>query len=489
MAERATRFIGFDPIRILQVGLRAAAVWKSSSINRKITWSVLIIAAATLLVRCVTAGREIVVAYHFGTGDAIDAFVIAFVVPSFIFSIVVGSIRSSLIPTFVRVYDNEGELAANRMASNVMAVILVVSIAMMAIIWLIGGFLIELLGSGFSPEKKALTESLQTCLLPLIPLHGLVTFWGAVLASRERFAANSLTPVFIPITVILLLMISPRGGIYLLPAGMVIGYILQAIWLGVLSARQNKSQNLIVPYWYGYDQATQTVFKQYLPLFMAVLMSGGMPIVDLSMAAMLDAGSAASLNYGQKVVVVIMAFTAKPIGDALLPFLSRQLASNDLRKARHTIGSWIAICLLVSVPLTFVVFLFSEDIIRVAFERGAFTAEDTALVAAVQSMYIFQIPFCLIGMIASRTLAAIRFTQALMLVGGISFVVNIILNIVLMNLMGLPGIALATTGVYFCSAIVLMSLVYYRMRKEMREGNSAPRRLDSTPTGDDLPMD
>ena len=67
--------------------------------------------------------------------------------------------------------------------------------------------------------------------------------------------------------------------------------------------------------------------------------------------------------------------------------------------------------------------------------------------------------------------------------------VNIILNIVLMNLMGLPGIALATTGVYFCSAIVLMSLVYYRMRKEMREGNSAPRRLDSTPTGDDLPMD
>ena len=126
------RVISFDPVRILQVGLRASAVWKSSSINRKITSSVLIIAAATLLVRSLTAGREIVVAYHFGTSDAIDAFVIAFVVPSFVFSIVVGSIRSSLIPTFVRISDNDGELAASRMASNVMAAIMAVSVALTA---------------------------------------------------------------------------------------------------------------------------------------------------------------------------------------------------------------------------------------------------------------------------------------------------------------------------------------------------------------------
>ncbi|MGI9488814.1 MAG: murein biosynthesis integral membrane protein MurJ [Geminicoccaceae bacterium] len=479
------RVTSFDPVRILQTGLRASAVWKSSSINRKITSSVLIIAAATLFVRSLTAGREIVVAYHFGTSDAIDAFVIAFVVPSFVFSIVVGSIRSSLIPTFVRISDNDGELAASRMASNVMAVIMAVSVALTAFIWLIGDMLIDFLGSNFSPEKKALTVSLQACLLPLIPLHGLVTFWGAILAARERFAATALTPVFIPAAVIILLIVSPSGGIYLLPAGMVIGYILQALWLGILSGRQ--SDCLIVPRWSGYDQPTRTVFMQYLPLLMAVLMTSGMPIVDLSMAAMLDAGSASSLNYGQKIVAVLMAFTAKPLGDALLPFLSRQMASGDLRKARHTMGSWIAICTLLSVPLTIVIFLFSETIVRVAFERGAFTAEDTVLVTAVQSMYIFQIPFCLIGMIASRTLAAIRFNQALVLVGGISFVVNIVLNVVLMNLLGLPGIALATTGVYFCSSIVLMSLVLYRLRKEIREGGPKPE-ANPTPPSDMTPI-
>ena len=460
----------FDPVRILQAGLRAAAVWKSSSINRKITLSVVVIAMATFLVRCVTAGREVIVAYHFGTSDVIDAFVIAFVVPSFLFSIVVGSIRSSLIPTFIQIIDNEGEAKAHRMASNVMAVILALSVALTLLVWLTGGLLVDFLGSGFSPEKKALTVSLQTWLLPLIPLHGLVTFWGAILATRERFAANALTPIFIPIAVIALLMLVPKTSIYLLPVGMVIGYVVQAVWLGILSSRN--SQHVILPRWYGYDQATKAVFMQYLPLLMAVLMMSGMPIVDQSMAAMLDSGSVASLNYGQKIVAVIMAFTAKPLGDALLPFLSRQMAGGDVRKARHTMASWIALCTLLSVPLAVGLYLVSEPIVRIAFERGAFTADDTRLVAAVQSMYVFQIPFSLIGMIASRTLAALRFNQALMLVGGTSFVVNIILNLIFMEWLGLPGIALATSGVYFCSSIVLMTLVLYRMRKAMREERS-----------------
>lgn len=451
-----------DPLRFLRSGLRAAAVWKSSATNRKITASVLIIAVATLIVRSVTAGREIVVAYHFGTSDAIDAFVLAFVVPSFIFSIVVGSIRSSLIPTLVRVNDQEGEDAANRLASNVMAVILAISVLMTVIVWLLGEILIDFLGSGFSPEKKALTVSLQACLLPLIPLHGLVSFWGAILAARERFAAHALTPIFIPLAVIALLMVMPQSSIYLLPAGMVIGYVLQAIWLGILSGRKNNQ--LIVPHWHGYDEPTKAVFMQYLPLLMAVLMMSGMPIVDQSMAAMLDAGSVSALSYGQKIVAVIMALSAKPLGDALLPYLSRQMAGGDLRKARHTMGSWIVICTLLSAPLTIVLFFLSEPIVEVVFERGAFTAEDTLLVAAVQSMYIIQIPFSIIGMIASRTLAALRFNQALLLVGGISFVINIILNLVLMSWLGLPGIALATSGVYFCSSIVLMCLVLYRMR-------------------------
>lgn len=469
---KATQAIGFDPLRILQSGLRAAAVWKSSAINRKITASVLVIAAATLLVRSVTAGREVIVAYHFGTSDVIDAFVIAFVVPSFVFSIIVGSIRSSLIPTFIQINDDKGETPAHRMASNVMAVILAVSVVMTLLVWLFGAFLVDFLGSGFSPDKKELTVSLQTYLLPLIPMHGLVTFWGAILASRERFAANALTPIFVPIAVIALLLLAPQISIYLLPIGMVIGYALQAIWLGILSARNDNK--LILPRWHGYDEATRSVFMQYLPLLMAVLMMSGMPIVDQSMAAMLDAGSVASLTFGQKIVAVILAFTSKPLGDALLPFLSRQMAGGDVRKARHTMASWIAICTLLTVPMAAVLYTFSEPIVRIAFERGAFTAEDTRLVALVQSIYVLQIPFGLIGMIASRTLAALRFNQALMLVGGISFVVNIILNLVFMRWFGLPGIALATVGVYFCSSIVLMSLVLYRIRRTLREENVGP---------------
>lgn len=443
---------------------RAAAVWKSSPINRRITAATLTIIAATALVKLVTAGRELVVAYEFGTNDALDAFLIAMVAPAFITGVIVGSFTPALLPTFVKVREEEGPEAAGRVAANAMAVGGALLLAITALLWVAGPALLRVIGSGFSDEKLALTLDMYRMLLPVILLHGAAKFWGTLINAGERFALVAMTPVAMPlVTVVLLLLLAPHGGIYLLVAGTLGGYLLQASLLGWIAARRHLP---MLPRWHGYDAATRAVIRQYMPMTMGTLMGSGAVIVDQSMAAMLEPGSVASLTYGKKLLAIVLAFSASPLGIALLPYLSRQVAGTAWRELRHTAASWMGLTLVVSVPLTVALVLFSEDIVRIVFERGAFTAEDTQVVALVQALYSLQIPFYLAGIIGSRLLSALRLNHILAIIGALNFTSNIIFNLIFMKLIGLPGIALSTSFVYFCSSIVIWAFVMHRLRRE-----------------------
>ena len=79
----------------------------------------------TLSVKAVTMLKEMLVAASFGTGDAIDAFVIAFMLPSYIINVVAGTLSAALIPVHVDLMENDGPAAAQRLFSGTVALSLV----------------------------------------------------------------------------------------------------------------------------------------------------------------------------------------------------------------------------------------------------------------------------------------------------------------------------------------------------------------------------
>ncbi|MEO1017918.1 MAG: lipid II flippase MurJ [Pseudomonadota bacterium] len=465
--------VDYGVVRLARRLGKAANTWRSSSVNKRITGAALILLAATVAVRVTTAGRELIVAYHFGTGDALDAFLIAFVVPAFVINVLIGAFTSALLPTFVDVREKEGSEAAYRLASNALMAVTVLVLAIILILWVAGPFLLRFLASGFSSEKLALAVQLQRLLLPLIFFHGAAKFWGTLLQAGERFALAALTPASAPIaTIVLLLALGWWGGIHLLAFGLIVGYACEA---GILAYGAARRGIPVRPGWHGLDKPTRIVFQQYAPLVLGGLMAGGTTLVDQSMAAMLDAGSVASLSYGQKLVALIFAFTARPIGIALLPFLSRQVASAQFGEARRSVAGWIALAVLLTAPLTCAIYIFSEFIVQTVFERGAFTTEDTHVVAAVQAMYCLQIPFYLAGIIGARMLNALRLSHLFAIIGVLNFTSNIFFNWLFMQLIGLPGIALSTSFVYLISSVFIIScLLHYLKKPEIRYAVKEP---------------
>jgi putative peptidoglycan lipid II flippase len=118
--------------------------------------------------------------------------------------------------------------------------------------------------------------------------------------------------------------------------------------------------------------------------------------------------------------------------------------------------TYSALLTAITVPIALVMIAFSGAIVRGLFQRGAFSAADTHVVAGVQAMYVIQIPFYAVQILHARFLLAMKRSDLVMCSAGLNLAVNIVANIVLMRRFGVAGIALATSAFYVASFAFLL---------------------------------
>jgi putative peptidoglycan lipid II flippase len=211
---------------------------------------------------------------------------------------------------------------------------------------------------------------------------------------------------------------------------------------------------------------------QYLPLVMSAMLMSSSSVIDQAMAAWLGPGSVAALNYGNKIPAFLAGMGATALGTAVLPHFSRLVVVGDIVSLRHTIKTYTRWILAISVPCAVVFIAGSEWIVKLVFERGAFRPEDTLIVARIQQMYLLQVPFFVVGILAVRVLVAMSKNHLLTLMSVINLVVNVIGNIVFMRWLGVSGIALSTSVVYMVSMTMILIFVAKTLRDLERTGRA-----------------
>ena len=210
------------------------------------------------------------------------------------------------------------------------------------------------------------------------------------------------------------------------------------------------------------------------------------------MAAMLGPGRVAALSYGGKVVSFVTVVGATALGTAVLPHFSRLVAASDWQGVRHTVRTYVRLILYVTVPLTLVAVWFSKPLVQAIFQRGAFTSTDGEVVSRVQVFLLLQVPSYIIGILIVRLISSLQSNSILMWGCVINFVLNVILNWVLMRWLDVAGIALSTALVIMVSSLYLGFMFMHVLRKREREQvffehESGPRQSHSgNRTGDVL---
>jgi putative peptidoglycan lipid II flippase len=423
------------------------------STNRKILRAALTIAVVSTLARGGAVFKDLVIAHIFGRSDALDAFLIAFLLPAFVLNLVMGSLGSALIPVLIETRQKRGAEAEQKLLSSMMVLSMSVLVLIAAVLGLFAPFYLPFLGSSFSRNKLLLTREILYCLLPFMVFSGLATFVSGVLSAYKKFALPALVPIATPLITIAAILLAPKSwSVFTLAIGVVAGGFLEAAILLRLLKTCGMRFRLR---WNGLDADVRSVLGQYAPILAGSLLMCSTTVIDQAMAAMLPSGSVAALSYAYKVVSLIVAIGATALSTAVLPYFSHMVADADWAGCRHTLKRYTALTLAITVPLTLALIGLSHPLIRLVFQRGAFTGLDTDLVSHVQVFYFIQIPFYMCGMLFVRFLSSIRRNDVLMYGSAISLALDISLNLVLMRRMGIAGIALSTSLVLFTSFIFL----------------------------------
>jgi len=442
----------------VQVGLTWWNTWQERSVNRRIFAAMATVGGVTVVVKLAAAAKEVVVAYQFGTGDELDAFLIAFLLPQFAINLIGGSLNAALIPTYLQVREQEGQGAAQRLLSGVMVLSVGFLVGLSVVLAVTASYILPLVASGFSPEKLAVARSLYYGLLATLVLSGLATTWGAVLNAENRFALPAAAPVATSIlTVLVVIGIAKQWGGYALVLGTVGGVLIETTVLGWALAREGVS---LIPRWSGISPAVKEVLRQYAPMVAAGFLMGGAAVVSQSMAAMLDSGSVSALAYGNKVTSLILGIGAVAVSRAVLPHFSRMVIAMDWDGLRHTLLTYSRWLLIVTIPVTLALIYFSEPVVAVLFQRGAFTEADTHLVGRVQAMLLLQVPLYMVGMLFVRLVSAFKANHLMLWGNVINLCLCVALTYVFMQWFGVVGVALATSVMYImsCGFLVLVSL-------------------------------
>jgi putative peptidoglycan lipid II flippase len=187
------------------------------------------------------------------------------------------------------------------------------------------------------------------------------------------------------------------------------------------------------------------------------------------MLAGLGSGSVSQFYYGTKIVGVVSGIGIIAVGTAVLPHYSRLVAAKDWPGVRRTLKVYGVAILLAVIPATAILMVGSREIVRILFERGEFTSASADVVSHVQVWSAIQIPFVVFSTLFVRLISSLRANRILMWGTGISFVVNIVGDYVLRSLMGVAGIALATTLVFVISFFFLAFMLRRELIKRERE--------------------
>jgi putative peptidoglycan lipid II flippase len=431
-----------------------------SSLSVQIVRGMALVGIVGVAVKLIALGKEMTAAAAFGAGPMMDAYLVALAVPAFALTVFPASFATALVPALVA---RPGDGPAREAIAFAITAGGVLSIVILAA----GEPVLALAGYGFSDARFDQALELYRLLVPVFFFGCITSTLGAIANAAHRFVAPAATPaISVVVTVLAIWWKAADWGVTSIAVGLSVGLAIETAALASLVARAGLPW---MPSWRGMTRRLRGVLDGARPLILSAALLGATTLVDQAMASALAPGDVAIFGYGTRLGAVV-ATSAGAVAVVCLPYFSSLTATRDWRGLRRTLFELTAVVAAASVPVVGIFVLASEPLIRLMFERGAFSAADTSAAAWVQTLFAFHIPFYVLANMALRGLAAFGRTAPTAWIGALFLIFNAAGNWILMQILGIAGIALATTLAYALASIV----GYGWLLREIRRQRGAP---------------
>jgi putative peptidoglycan lipid II flippase len=434
-------------------------------ISRKIIQATAVVTAIVLVVKALGFAEKILLAYFFGTGMQVDAYLVAYSIPFSAFVVLRAVVEPAFLPTFLRslrLSERDGWRLFSAVGSSLLLFLGLATVVGV----LLAAPLISLTAPGFAGQQRDLAVQLTRLAMPALLLLGLSTLTTAVLHARKRFALPALGEASYRAGPLLLLGfwvlgLSFASGVQALALGVIAGAVAK-LGIETFGLRQGMRRiRLTLDLAFG---PLQTVGRLAAPLLLALSLSLFVgPLVENAFASKVGVGGVAALAYARKIVETLTTILPYTLGLVLLPFSAEMAAGQNNRALANTLSAAVRALILVFLPVTVGLVVLREPFVRFLFERGAFTAESTRLTSGPLLFYALALlPFSL-EVIVVQFYFARQDTLTPVIADIVAFALNVALIPLLMAPYGLGGIALAAAIAKAVKVLALLLLFERRV--------------------------
>ncbi len=426
------------------------------ALYKKVGIASLIMMVSVFLSRVIGLLREMIIAYVGGTGTAVDAYQMAFVLPELLNHIAAtGFLSITFIPIFSRYLVDDREEEGWRIFSLVLSAFGSLLLLFVVAAWCCADQLVGLLAPGIDdPAVKALTVRMTRIVLPAQFFFFVGGLLMAVQFAKEHFLIPALAPLLYNLGII-------TGGILLSPFIGVEGFawgVLGGALIGNFLIQWIGAARFGMKYKPCFDLSHPDL-KQYvlltLPLILGLTMTFSTEFFFRFFGSYMPRGTVAALNYGLRIMFILVGLFGQAVGTASYPFMARLANEGRLHEMNRLLDRTVRALSMV-IPFSVFLMVIRHEIVLILFQRGHFDGAATAITAHL-------LPFLLLGAFAFsaqtvvvRGYYAMKNTLFPALLGTAAVLLSIPVFLLGMWKMGATGVALGVS----ISALMQVALLY-----------------------------
>lgn len=426
------------------------------------------VASGTLVSRLLGFTREMLMAAAVGTGPVADAFYAAFQFPNtFRRLFAEGAFNAAFVPLFAKEIEANGVEGAKRFSEEVFGVLFTTLIVLTIVMELSMPFIVSsLIAPGFAddPFKLGVTTTLATIMFPYLICMSLAAMMAGMLNSLRRYFAAAVAPVFLNVILIGVLGYAWWKGLDGRAVGLGLAWGVLAAGVVQLAIVWVAVRHAGVRIGFTRPRMTPNV-RRLLWLALPAAVTGGITQINTLVGTAIATGqnsAVASLNLADRVYQLPLGVVGIAVGIVLLPELARALKAGNEAEAASLQNRSVEFTLLLTLPAAAALLVMSEPIVRVLYERGAFTSEDTLVVAQTLAVFGLGLPAFVLIKAFTPGYFAREDTKTPMVFAGISVAINISTALWLFPTLGAPGIATASAIAGWVNAAMLYGVLQWR---------------------------
>lgn len=440
----------------------------SNALGKKIGLAALIMMTSVFLSRVIGLLREMVIAYIGGAQAEVDAYQVAFVIPEILNHIVAsGFLSVTFIPIFSNYLVQDQEDQGWKVFSLILTCFGCLLFVFIGVSMILAPQLIAIMAPGMDdPLLQAKAVRMTRIILPAQLLFFVGGLLMAVQFSKEKFFIPALAPLLYNAGIIM-------GGIVLGPRLGMEGFA-WGVLIGAFCG------NLLVQYW-GARKIGMTFYPIFnfrhpdlikyilltLPLMVGLTMTFSTEFFFRFFGSFLPEGSIAVLNFGLRIMLILVGVFGQAVGTASYPFMARLAAENKIDELNRLLNNTLRFLALV-IPFSVLLMVIRSEVVLMLFQRGKFDTAATALTAEV-------LVYLLVGAFAYsaytvviRGYFATRDTLFPAIYGTIVVLLSVPLYYFGMHLLAVGGVALAVS----ISGIFQVWLLYLLWNRRSRNSGS-----------------